>query len=103
MLGGAELVDKDGGSFRASERLAGKVKLLYFSAHWCPPCRGFTPELVKAYTKLKAVGRDFEVVFISSDRDLAGFKVRHRSDQAPKPPDTACEEWILHSSSKLPT
>ena len=77
MLGGAELVDKDGGSFRASERLAGKVKLLYFSAHWCPPCRGFTPELVKAYAKLKAAGRNFEVVFISSDRDPAGFKVRN--------------------------
>lgn len=22
---------------------------LYFSAHWCPPCKGFTPELAKWY------------------------------------------------------
>jgi len=22
---------------------------LYFSAHWCPPCRAFTPELLKEY------------------------------------------------------
>jgi len=33
-----------------SEVLAGKKTLaLYFSAHWCPPCRGFTPTLVKEY------------------------------------------------------
>merc|ERR1711871_796533 len=29
---------------------------LYFSAHWCPPCRGFTPELAKRYTKLNENG-----------------------------------------------
>ena len=32
-----------------------KVIGLYFSAHWCPPCRAFTPKLVRAYTEhLKA-------------------------------------------------
>ena len=25
----------------------GKNLLLYFSAHWCPPCQAFTPKLVK--------------------------------------------------------
>ena len=38
---------------------------LYFSAHWCPPCQFFTPELVKYYEKLKAASKKFEVVFIS--------------------------------------
>ena len=25
------------------------IHAYYFSAHWCPPCRGFTPQLVKFY------------------------------------------------------
>ena len=51
----------------------GKYIGLYFSAHWCPPCRGFTPDLVKAYAEhLKAKG--LEIIFVSSDRDAASFK-----------------------------
>merc|ERR550514_2002878 len=53
-------------------RGAGKYIGLYFSAHWCPPCRGFTPSLVEAYTKdLKA--KNLEIIFVSSDRDQASF------------------------------
>ena len=49
-----------------------KVIGLYFSAHWCPPCRGFTPSLVKAYKEhLKAKG--LEIIFVSSDRDQKQF------------------------------
>ena len=39
----------------------------------CPPCRGFTPQLVKTYNKLKEQGKDFEIIFASSDRDEASF------------------------------
>jgi len=46
---------------------------LYFSAHWCPPCRGFTPRLAGIYNQVKAAGKKFEVVFVSSDRDQSGF------------------------------
>ena len=81
LLAEAQLVDKDGGSYSAAEKLNGKkYKLLYFSAHWCPPCRGFTPELAKTYAKLKADGKDFELVFVSSDRSEDGFKVSNRID-----------------------
>jgi len=45
--------------------LAGKTVGIYFSAHWCPPCRAFTPNLVKFRDKNK---KNFEVVFVSSDR-----------------------------------
>ena len=26
-----------------------KHVMLYFSAHWCPPCKQYTPELARAY------------------------------------------------------
>jgi len=46
---------------------------LYFSAHWCPPCRQFTPLFAKTYQKLKDDGKKFEVIFISSDRGQKDF------------------------------
>ena len=53
----------------------GKVLGLYFSAHWCPPCRGFTPKLAEWYTKLTTgpLKDKFEIVFVSSDRDEDSF------------------------------
>ena len=53
--------------------LVGKNILLYFSAHWCPPCRAFLPKLTEAYHKIKAKDSAFEVIFISSDRDQTSF------------------------------
>jgi len=47
---------------------------IYFSAHWCPPCRGFTPKLAECHKELKAAGKKFEVVFVSSDNSEAEFK-----------------------------
>ena len=35
-----------------------KVFAIYFSAHWCPPCRGFTPKLAEWYTKDQHYPRD---------------------------------------------
>lgn len=62
---------------RAAERLAGaKFFAFYYSASWCGPCRAFTPELVDAYGKLRALYPEFEVVFVSSDQspaDMAGY------------------------------
>ena len=41
------------------------VVAIYFSAHWCPPCRKFTPILCKKYNTLKEVGKSFEIIFVS--------------------------------------
>jgi nucleoredoxin len=49
-----------------------KVIAFYFSAHWCPPCRGFTPVLVEAYNN--AACKDFEIIFVSSDRDADSMR-----------------------------
>jgi nucleoredoxin len=51
------------------DTLAGKTIGIYFSAHWCPPCRAFTPELVKFHKELTEQGKPFEIIFVSSDHD----------------------------------
>lgn len=51
-----------------------KVVGLYFSAHWCGPCRRFTPELVKVYEELQAKDEKFEIIFLSSDKDDEAFR-----------------------------
>jgi nucleoredoxin len=51
---------------------------LYFSAHWCPPCRGFTPKLAEVYTAIKGTGKSLEIVFVSSDRDDVAFDSYHK-------------------------
>lgn len=52
-----------------------KYLMLYFSAHWCPPCKAFTPKLSKAYTTLKENDKtnNFELLFVSSDRSEDAF------------------------------
>jgi len=71
---GEEVLGHDGDVEVADLRKEGGVLGLYFSAHWCPPCRGFTPELVKTYSKLKEAGKHFEVIFVSSDRSASDFQ-----------------------------
>ena len=50
------------------DELKDKIVGIYFSAHWCPPCRAFTPKLVEFRDKHKD---DFEIVFVSSDKNEA--------------------------------
>lgn len=47
---------------------------VYFSAHWCPPCRSLTRVLVESYRKIKESGQKFEIIFISADRSEDSFK-----------------------------
>ncbi|CAF1478616.1 unnamed protein product, partial [Adineta ricciae] len=56
------------------EEIAGKTIGLYFSGHWCPPSRQFTPKLVEFYNSLsEEMRKHFEIVFISWDRDENEF------------------------------
>ena len=59
-----QILDSSGKKISRDE-LSGKTVGFYFSAHWCPPCRAFTPNLVKFRDSNKD---DFEVVFVSSDK-----------------------------------
>lgn len=56
-----------------ADALGGKEFLLFYvSAHWCPPCRQFTPMLANWY---KTIGKAFvEIVFLSADHDENSFQ-----------------------------
>lgn len=54
---------------------------LYASAHWCPPCKKYTPQLIKFYNDSKKFykqdpkrTKSIEIVFVSADHDLNEFK-----------------------------
>ncbi|KAF8408257.1 hypothetical protein HHK36_007406 [Tetracentron sinense] len=66
------VIGKDGATIPVPE-LVGKNILLYFSAHWCPPCRAFLPKMIKVYHEIKEKDDAFEVIFISSDKDQVSF------------------------------
>lgn len=69
LLGEKLMKDHKGDSVDTEEALKDLDAVgLYFSAHWCPPCKGFTPVLAQKYQQLKEAGKKFEVVFLSSDK-----------------------------------
>lgn len=65
---GPELLDAEGNPVSPAKLADYKKIGIYFSASWCPPCRGFTPKLIEAYQSLKDAEIPFEVVLVSSDR-----------------------------------
>eukprot|EP00804_Cyclotella_cryptica_P029072 CCRYP_005259-RA/>CCRYP_005259-RA protein AED:0.02 eAED:0.02 QI:1661/1/1/1/0.75/0.6/5/3045/1066 len=79
---GTELLTKSGASppslMNTTTALANnRLIALYFSAHWCGPCRGFTPMLIEFYNYLKeevAPTHGLEIIFVSSDRSEAEFQ-----------------------------
>ena len=76
-LNGQTLVKLDGDwtQVSADDVLSGKrIVCFYFSAHWCPPCRAFTPMLKDAYEELLEDTQDLEIVFVSSDRTADDMK-----------------------------
>lgn len=73
LVGSAKaLIGADGKPADASRVSDKPYVLVYFSAHWCPPCRAFTPKLVEFY-QTKGGGSRFEIVFVSSDEDAGAM------------------------------
>jgi len=71
---GETLLAPNGKKIATEELLDKKVVSFYFSAHWCGPCRGFTPVLAKTYKAAIADGKEWDVIFLSSDRDKKSFE-----------------------------
>ncbi len=83
-----KLVRMENGTLRpysADELRNVRYYALYYSAHWCGPCRKFTPRLVEFYKQFKAQHPDFEVIFISSDYNPAGMQEYMKSAGMPWP------------------
>jgi thiol-disulfide isomerase/thioredoxin len=57
----------------------------YFSAHWCPPCRAFTPKLVSFYNEQPGKKKQFEIIFVSSDNDENQMEDYIKGDAMPWP------------------
>jgi len=75
-LGGQQLLRRDETVVAADMALEGKkVIAFYFSAHWCPPCRLFTPVLAEFHAELVGAGEPFEVVFVSSEKSAEELMV----------------------------
>jgi len=74
---GDSIIGKEGSTISAvsAAKIAEDCEMVsfYFSAHWCPPCRGFTPKLSSCYKQLKADGKKWEIIFLSSDKDQSAF------------------------------
>jgi len=83
------LEDKQGAPGRLLEELQGKLLdpttgksaaldpkaaprhlVFYRGAGWCPPCRQFSPTLLKTYKELKPQHPDFELIFLSDDNSI---------------------------------
>jgi thiol-disulfide isomerase/thioredoxin len=49
-------------------------KFFFCRAHWCPPCRNFTPKLAKIFKEINnEVKNKLDIVFVSWDKDQEGF------------------------------
>ena len=76
---------RNGGVVRADDTALTNKKLIafYFSAHWCAPCRKFTPQLVEYYNRVAPQHPEFEIVFFSLDKSPFAFETYLRETNMP--------------------
>ena len=79
-LRGDELVSMDAGELKHVSIFA-----IYNSARWCGPCRQFTPKLIEFYNRVKPKHPEFELIFLSSDRDEFNMANYMRGSRMPWP------------------
>lgn len=81
-----KLVRCHDGTIQAADSSALESKKLvafYYSAHWCPPCRKFTPQLVDYYNRVAAEHPEFELVFVSFDKSRFNWETYMRDTKMP--------------------
>ena len=78
------VVDIEGADMKATPLLETDYLLLYFSAHWCPPCRTFTPKFV-AFYNAHGGGNLFHALLVSSDKSDEKMFAYMRETKMPWP------------------
>jgi nucleoredoxin len=71
------------GRGNGSELEGKKYVAIYYSAHWCGPCRQFTPQLVEYYNRVVAEHPEFELIFVSFDRSRFDWETYIQEAQMP--------------------
>ena len=70
---------KASGDEVSSSTVTAPVVCFYFSAHWCPPCKTFTPQLAKLYNEWNSKEKQIEIIFVTSDRDEDSWREYFKS------------------------
>ncbi len=68
-----EEFESSNGKVKKEDVLKNEIIGVYFSAHWCGPCRGFTPKLAQFYKNVNSEKKQIEIIFNSLDSDLKTF------------------------------
>ena len=69
-----EEFESSNGKVSKDDLLSNDLIGVYFSAHWCGPCRAFTPRLAQFYKNVNNDIKQIEIIFNSADHDLKGFQ-----------------------------
>jgi len=59
--------------FNSDQFIKAPYFILFYCAGWCPDCRRFTPELVKAYAQQNPADKSYEVLLLPMDRSEEGM------------------------------
>jgi nucleoredoxin len=86
-LKGALVRSRNGGFAPADDEAFAHKKFIafYFSAHWCQPCRKFTPQLIDYYNRVAAQHPEFEIVFYSFDKSSTAMAAYMNETNMPWP------------------
>ncbi len=68
-----EEFESSNGKIKKEEVIKNELIGVYFSAHWCGPCRAFTPKLAQFYKNVNSEKKQIEIIFNSLDSDLQKF------------------------------
>ena len=79
LLSDCTLLDKSGNPVDKTVVLARPDKVaLYFSGHFCAPCRTFTPLLREFYDDVNEDEKRLEIIFVSLDKNQQDQEAYHR-------------------------